>query len=396
LATSENPILIVGGGFGGLTAALALGRHGIPVQVFEGAPAFGAIGYGIQFGPNIFHVFDRLGISEEVMSVGDEPESLLMLDALNGDQIVHIPTGDSFRTRFSQPYLIVHRIDLHTVLLEACKKLDAVQLEPDAMMTGFTTEGDKVSVITEDGRSFTGRALIGADGVNSNTRAQLIDDGSPIPNGYVAHRTIVPMKDMHVDVPRDVVILWGGPGFHVVHYPLRHDTEFNIVAVLQSENKAERGDAIAYRAELEAATENAAPELKELIAMMDLEQRFMIGDRDPIRHWHQGRVGLLGDAAHPTLQSLAQGACMAIEDGLHLANLIHAKDDDFDAAFTQFTTDRHLRTARVTLESRYIWDFYHGDGIEREVQYQRYKERNEADAFECVSWLYDGFPFDAG
>jgi len=396
LAISENPTLIVGGGFGGLTAALALGQRGIPVQVFEGAPEFGAIGYGIQFGPNIFHVFDRLGISDEVMSVGDEPNSLLMLDALNGDQVIHIPTGDSFRARFKQPYLIVHRIDLHTVLLDACKKIDAVQLEPDAMVTGYSTAGDQVSVTTEDGRSFTGRALIGADGIRSATRAQLIDDGEPVPNGYVAHRTIVPMESMKVDVPRDVVILWGGPGFHIVHYPLRHGTEFNIVAVLRSENTAERGNVDAYRAELEEATKNATPEIKALIAMMDLEQRFMIGDRDPIRHWHKGRVGLLGDAAHPTLQSLAQGACMAIEDGLHLADLIHAKNHDYDAAFTQFTSDRYLRTARVTLESRYIWQFYHGDGIEREVQYQIYKDRNEADAFECVSWLYDGFQFDGG
>ena len=394
MAIKDEPILIVGGGFGGLTAALALGQRGIPVQVFEGAPEFGAIGYGIQFGPNIFHVFDRLGISDEAMGVGDEPKSLLMKDALNGEQVVHIPTGDSFRARFNQPYLIVHRIDLHTVLLEACKNIDAVQLEPDAMVTGFTTEDDQVSVITEDGRNFTGCALIGADGINSNTRAQLFDDGSPLPNGYIAHRTIVPMEDLCVDVPRDVVVLWGGPGFHVVHYPLRHDTEFNIVAVLRSENKAKRGDADAYRAELEEATNNATPEIKALIAMMDLEQRFMIGDRDPIRHWHQGRVGLLGDAAHPTLQSLAQGACMAIEDGLYLANLIQAKGDDYDAAFTQFATDRYLRTARVTLESRYLWEFYHGGGIEREVQYQIYKDRNEADAFECVSWLYDGFPFD--
>ncbi|MBT4937879.1 MAG: NAD(P)-binding protein, partial [Rhodospirillaceae bacterium] len=290
MATNDNPILIVGGGFGGLTAALALGKRGIPVQVFEGAPEFGAIGYGIQFGPNIFHVFDRLGISEEVMSVGDEPKSLLMLDALNGDQVVHIPTGDSFRARFKQPYLIVHRIDLHTVLLDACKKIDAIQLEPDAMVTGYSTEGDQVSVTTDDGRSFTGRALIGADGIRSATRAQLIDDGEPVLNGYFAHRTIVPMESLKVDVPRDKVFLWGGPGFHVVHYPLRHGTEFNIVAVLRSENKAERGDADAYRAELEEITQSATPEVKALIAMMDLEQRFMIGDRDPIRNWHQGRI----------------------------------------------------------------------------------------------------------
>ncbi len=119
MAENKDPILIVGGGFGGLTAALALGQRGIPVHVFEGAPEFGAIGYGIQFGPNIFHVFDRLGISDEVKAVGDEPTAVFMFDALNGDTVINIPTGDSFRDRFNQQYLIIHRIDLHTVLLDA-------------------------------------------------------------------------------------------------------------------------------------------------------------------------------------------------------------------------------------------------------------------------------------
>jgi len=170
---------------------------------------------------------------------------------------------------------------------------------------------------------------------------------------------------------------------------------FNIVAVLRSDNKAARGDVASYRAEVLETYKSVHPEAHALIAMMDLERRFIVGDRDPIRHWHHGRVVLLGDAAHATLQSLAQGAGMAIEDGLHLANLIDEKGDDFDAAFTQFTSDRYLRTARVTLESRYIWEFYHNHGIEREVQYQMFKERNEADPFECVAWLYDGFPFSS-
>ncbi|MBT7267616.1 MAG: NAD(P)-binding protein [Rhodospirillaceae bacterium] len=392
---SNDPILIVGGGFGGLTAALALGQRGIPVHVFEGAPEFGAIGYGIQFGPNIFHVFDALGISDEVKAVGDEPPGLLMLDALNGDQVINIPTGESFRNRFTHQYLIIHRIDLHNVLLDACRKIDAITLEPEAKMSSYEDHGDQVSIKLEDGRSFTGRALIGADGIGSTTRAQMIGDGDPLPNGYVAHRTIVPMETVTADVPRDVVVLWGGPGFHIVHYPLRHNALFNIVAVFRSDNQAQRGDVDAYRTELMETHASTHPEAKTLIEMMDLERRFIIGDRDPIRHWHQGRVGLLGDAAHPTLQSLAQGAGMAIEDGLHLANLIVANEDDFDTTFTQFTKDRYLRCARVTLESRYIWEFYHGEGIEREVQYQINKDRNEADPYECISWLYDGFPFSS-
>ena len=395
MGANEDRILIVGGGFGGLTTALSLGRRGIPVQVFEGAPEFGAIGYGIQFGPNIYHVFDRLGISAEVRSIGDEPSAILMFDALSGARVIRVPTGDSFRSRFAHPYLIVHRIDLHNVLLDACRKLDTIKLEPDAMVSRFDDTGDHVSITTEDGRTFAGSALIGADGVGSRTRAQLFDDGNPLPNGYVAHRTIVPMESVTADVPRDVVVLWGGPGFHIVHYPLRHGTLFNIVAVFRSKNRTERGDVAGYRAELRETYKSARPEMHALIEIMDLERRFVVGDRDPIRHWHRGRVVLLGDAAHPTLQSLAQGAGMAIEDGLHLADLLHAGDGDFEAAFTRFTSDRYLRTARVTLESRFLWEFYHSDGIAREVQFQMFSERNEAEIFQCLAWLYDGFPFSA-
>jgi salicylate hydroxylase len=176
-----------------------------------------------------------------------------------------------------------------------------------------------------------------------------------------------------------------------VHYPLRHGSLFNIVAVFRRSAHSERGDVAAYRAELEHAYRNAHPTMKALLAMLDLGRRQAVGDRDPIRHWHKGRVVLLGDAAHPTLQSLAQGACMAIEDGLCLAELIDAAGGDFDQAFRRFTAARHLRTARVTLESRYLWDVYHADGITRDVYHQMLRERSEADVFQCLAWLYDGF-----
>ena len=285
----DDPILIAGGGLGGLTAALALARRGFPVRVLEGAPGFGAIGYGIQFGPNAFHVFDRLGISAEVLRAADEPPVVLMLDALTGAEVTRVPTGPSFHRRFNHPYIIIHRIDLHDVLLDACRRSDAIELVPDAMVTGFEDHGARVTVTTEDGRSFEGAALIGADGLRSRTRAQLLADGDPLPNGFVAHRTIVPMDQVTADVPRDVVVLWGGPGFHIVHYPLRHGTLFNIVAVFRSSTHSEKGDVASYRAELQHTYRSAHPSMKALLAMMDLGRRWAVGDRDPIRHWHQGR-----------------------------------------------------------------------------------------------------------
>ncbi len=392
---TEKSILIVGGGLGGLTTALALARRGLEARVLEGAPSFGAIGYGIQFGPNVFHVFDRIGVRDAVLEHADSPPALVMFDALNGREVTHISTGSSLRARFKHPYIIIHRIDMHDVLLDACKREPAITLVPDAMVTRFDEHGDGVTVRTEDGRTFSGPALIGADGIRSRIRAQLFDDGSPVPNGYTAFRTIVPMRDVTADVQRDIVALWGGPGFHIVHYPLRHGELFNVVAVFRRSASAERGDAAAYRAELEQVYHDAHPTLKALLALFDLSRRQAIADRDPIRHWHRGRVVLLGDAAHPTIQSMAQGACMAIEDGLCLAECMAAADGDHGAAFQRFENARAVRTARLTLESRYMWEVYHADGIAREAYWQMLGERSEADTFQCLAWLYDGFALPA-
>ncbi len=389
--SKSDPIIIVGGGLGGLTTALALARHGRFARVLEGAPQFGAIGYGIQFGPNVFHVLDRLGLMEQVLAVSDSPPAVLMIDALTGKELIRVPTGASFRARFKYPYIIVHRIDLHNVLLDACRNNDKVELLPDAMATGFEDRGDSVGVTTADGRSFSGAAIVAADGVRSLFRQKLIGDGDPRPIGYVAHRTIVPMAELKVDVPRDCVALWGGPGLHIVQYPLRHNTLFNIVAVFRTSTHGDKGDVASYRAELEHTYRKAHPSMRGLLAMMDLGRRWQIGDRAPVRHWHKGRVVLLGDAAHPPLQSLAQGACMAIEDGLCLGELIEDTDGDFPAAFRRFETARLLRTARVQLESRSLWDFYHLDeGIARDVRNATVADWDEAYLYQCLSWLYAG------
>src|SRR5262245_36992481 len=179
-----------------------------------------------------------------------------MIDALTGNEVTRVPTGASFRARFKYPYIIIHRIDLHNILLDACRGNSLIALVPDAMVSRFLDHGDQVTVTTEDGRSFEGTVLIGADGIRSRTRAQLLDDGDPRPNGFMAFRTIVPIGDVSAQVQRDIVALWGGPGFHIVHYPLRHGSLFNIAAVFRRSDHSERRDVASYRAELEGAYRN--------------------------------------------------------------------------------------------------------------------------------------------
>jgi len=390
---NNDPILVVGGGLGGASVALALGRKGFRVRLLEQAPEFGVIGYGIQLGPNVFPMFDRLGVTDAVLAQAIVPDALRMLDSVDAGLIMKIPTGPSFQQRFKRPYILIHRVDLHRILLDACEKEANVELMPLTGVEYFEDQGDRVRLRTTDNRTIDGAALIGADGLRSTIRQQMFDEGEPRMIGYVAHRTIVPMADVKVDVHRNEMVMWSGPGFHIITYPLRRHTLFNIVAVFRTSTYAERGDTEGYRAELNHTYRNSHPTMKALLAMMDLERRWVISDRDPIRHWSKGRVTLLGDAAHPTLQSLAQGACMAIEDAVTLAECIEQADGDFASAFRTYESARYLRTARVQYESRYLWDnFYHVEGIEREVMRQMASARTERDVFDCVAWLYDGFP----
>ena len=395
---NDRPILVVGGGIGGLSTALALGRKGWHVRVLEQTPELGAIGYGIQLGPNVFPMFDRLGIRDAVMAHSIVPGACLMLDALTGEEVVRVPTGASLLKRFGHPYIVLHRVDLHHVLMGACRAVPTIELDSFTTVTGVDDLGDRVTARTEHGDAIEGAALIGADGLRSRIRAQLLDDGEPRPIGYVAHRTVVPMAAVTADVHRTDVVLWGGPGFHIVHYPLRHGTLFNIVAVFRTSTFGEKGDVAGYRAELERIYRAAHPTMHALLAMMDLERRWPIGDRDPVRHWCKGRVALLGDAAHPTLQSFAQGACMAIEDAVCLAELIDLTQGDYAAAFRHYQAARLLRTARIQLESRSFWEFYHLDGIARDVRNDTCRGWSEEDVFRCLAWIYDGFalPTESG
>ncbi len=394
--TNSAPILVVGGGIGGLAVALGIGRKGWPVKVLEETPEFGAIGYGIQLGPNVFHMFERLGISQAVLEKSIVPKAVTMLDSVDGKVIVRIPTGASFEQRFKYPYVVLHRVDLHQVLLEACKTVQTIELLPTTKVNGYEDSGDKVRLITNN-NMIEGAAIIAADGLRSVVRQQLLNEGEPRMVGYVAHRTIVPMEQLSADVRREESVLWSGPGFHLVHYPLRDFTLFNMVAVFRTSTYAERRDGAGYRTEIERTYRDSHPAMKALIAMMDVGRRWAISDRDPIRHWSAGRVALLGDAAHPTLQSLAQGACMAIEDAVCLSELIDQSGADFPSAFKQYSKARYIRTARVQYESRFMWDhLYHVDNVARDVMRTSYADKSDDELYNCLAWLYDGFPLPKG
>jgi len=391
VVAASDPILIVGGGLGGLATALALGRKGIRVRIFEQTQEFGAIGYGIQLGPNIFHMFDKLGVSDAVKRAAHFPPAAVWYDAYTGREVTRVDTGPDIEKRFGHPYINIHRVDLHHALLDACRAVSAIEFAPASAVTDFEDRGDHVAVTTADGRRVTGRALIGADGLRSRIRTQLLGEREPHMMGWVAHRTTVPIDQVPAGVDREIVGLWGGDGFHIVHYPLRKNTLFNIVTVFRSASFEQRVDAETYRAEVMETYAKSHPVMKALIDITALDWRGRIADRDPIRHWHRGRVTILGDAVHAPLQSLAQGACMAIEDGVALAELVAHYGDDFDTAFTRLEQERAARTSRVVFESRFMWRMFHPTDAAREKIHARFRAMSREDVWDGLAWLYDGY-----
>ncbi len=389
--SNSRPAVIAGGGLGGLTAALALAQQGAKVAVFEQAPEFGAIGYGIQLGPNVFKMFETLGIREEVLSRTFRSTGLRMIDAFSGDTILHIPTDAAYEAHFGHPYAVIHRMDLHEVLLEACRANSNVELTDTAAVSGFEDLGDGVRVSYGDGRMIDGALLVAADGLRSGIRGMIVNDGEPRAVGYAAHRTLLPMSVVPEHLRSSDVVLWSGPSMHIVHYPLRRGELFNLVAVFKTPRYDSRDNPDILKRELQETYAETHPSMRALLDLMTVDRRWPITDRDPVRKWNRGHVCLLGDAAHPTSQSLAQGAGMAIEDAIYLARILAKDSSDIPSALERFARGRYLRTARVQLESRQLWEFFHlDDPIAIEVRNQQQSEMRTEDYYRCLGWLWHG------
>ena len=312
-------ILIAGGGIGGLAAALALARKGRKVRVLEKAAEFGEIGYGIQMGPNVARMLERLGVLASLESASVFPEALIFADALTNDEISRISLGKAFVARYKHRYFVIHRRDLLGGLLAACRQREEIVLSPSHGLKEFRQEKDRIMVTCENGSQIEGAALVGADGLWSPTRQAVIGDGAPRMAGHYVYRGVVPDAEI-VDRGRsNCMTIWGGPDLHMVQYRLQGGEVMNNVATICS-RRIRRGEPNPGAPdELEEIFSRTHPAVRDNLRYVSRERNWVLHDRDPATNWTDGRVTLLGDAAHPTLQYLAQGAQMAIEDGVVLA-----------------------------------------------------------------------------
>ena len=384
-----RPIVIVGGGIAGLASALALARKGRPVHVLEQASEFREIGAGIQLGPNVFKMFERLDLTDAIDAVAVYPDHLVMMDGLTGEEVARLPLHAT-RARYGYPYAVIHRGDLHAAILAACGQSNLITLETSRKVSSYEDHGDSVSVRTEAGETYEGAGVLGCDGLWSRCREQLIGDGPPRVSGHIAYRAVLPTAEFPRDMQANDVVLWAGPKNHLVHYPLRRGELYNLVAVFHSHRYEEGWNAYGDPQELRDHFRSNRAEVRGLLDKIEEWRMWVLCDREPARHWSKGRVTLLGDAAHPMLQYLAQGANMAIEDAVELADQVEAAGDDLASAFVAFVDARYLRTARVQLMSRVYGEFYHAAGVTRELRNMFLRARTPEEAQESSAWLYGG------
>jgi salicylate hydroxylase len=387
---SDDPILIAGGGIGGLATALGLARKGIPSLVLEKAPRLGEIGAGIQLGPNAFHAFDHLGVGDAARAMAVYIERLQLMDAMTGEAICHVPLGEAFRARFGNPYAVVHRGDLHGVFLRACEESPLVALRTGAEVVGYAQDGGAVSALLADGERVAGRALVGADGLWSKVRQQLVGDGAPRVSGHTTYRSVIPVERMPEALRWNAAALWAGPKCHIVHYPLSGWKLFNLVVTYHNDAPEPVAGKPVTAEEVHRGFEHIHALPRSIIEQGRDWKLWVLCDRDPVLEWQDGRVVLLGDAAHPMMQYFAQGACMAMEDAVCLADCLDA-EADVERALAAYRDRRVDRTSRVQLQSRLIGDhIYHPAGAHARLRNSLLGARTAEDWFDSLQWLYGG------
>ena len=386
-STTGGPVIVAGGGIGGLAAALALVRQGFEVLVLEQAPEIGEIGAGIQLGPNAFHAFDALGVGDKARSRAVYTDCMVMHDAIDESLVGRLETGEAFRQRFGNPYAVIHRADVHLSLLEGAQETGRVQFLTNTRLERIEQNADSVTAYDQHAKAHRGIALIGADGVKSVVREAFVNDPPRI-TGHVVYRAVVDKADFPASLQWNAASLWAGPKCHLVHYPLRGGEQYNVVVTFHSRQEEQWGVTEGSKEEVQSYFQGISPLPRQLIDLPKSWKRWATADREPIGQWSFGRVTLLGDAAHPTTQYMAQGACMAMEDAVTLGEALRVHGNDWAQALDLYQRARVARTARIVLSGREMGRIYHAMGVERLVRNSLWKGRTQERFYDAVEWLY--------
>ena len=354
----SKKIVVAGAGIGGLCAALALAKRGFNVAVYEQSSQLCEVGAGLQLSPNAMHVLQALGIADQVKAKAFRPQSAVMRHYQTGKTYFTVHLGDAATQKYAADYLHIHRADLHSILLRACEEMK-VSIYLGQAIQGYQQTLQNLTIQLESGESLAADLLIGADGIRSKVQACMLGQRPAQFTGQVAWRGVVEANKLPKGLIKANANLWVGPGKHFVNYYLRGGELVNFVAVQersdwQKESWNEPGDI----KELRATFSGWHPEVTELLATSEQCFLWALFDRQPLNQWTDQNVALLGDACHPMLPFLAQGAAMAIEDSYALAHCL-ANQNDTQTALKKYQDNRLTRTRDIQLGARKNASLYH-------------------------------------
>jgi salicylate hydroxylase len=389
-ARNRKPVVIAGGGIGGLAAALALARKGFRSIVLEQAPQFGEIGAGIQIAPNAWHALDALGVGRLVKKEAVFIEHLLMFDGVSGDKVIDIPLDKRFAKRFGNPYAVTHRADIHGSLLDGCKAVPGlIELRTSTRVTGFDHDAKEVEVRTQNG-NLRGAALVGADGARSLIRDAIVGDPFPASTIHKCYRAVLNINEVPKDLRFAAATLWAAHNTHIVHYPLRGWKLFNLVATTIGKTISEGHNEPATPEEVLPQFAHYCDKPLKLMRTPKQFTRWMLRCREPVGNWVRGPVALLGDAAHLMLQYMAQGAAMALEDAVALGVCADEAEGDFTEAFLRYQQMRVVRASRVQISANsLIGQIFHvPDGLQRLIRNDIYLGRPPERYYDALEWVF--------
>jgi salicylate hydroxylase len=387
---NRQPVIVAGGGIGGLAAALALARKGFRSVVLEQAPQFGEIGAGIQLAPNAWHALDALGVGALVKKEAVFVEHLLMFDGVSGEKVIDIPLDKRFARRFGNPYAVTHRADIHGSLLDGCKALpELIELRTSTRVTGYEQDGSSVRVKTEKG-DIEGTALVAADGGRSVVREKIVGDPLPLITGHMCYRAVLKIEEVPKDLRLPAATLWAAHNAHIVHYPLRGWKLFNLVATIIGKHTSGGHNELALPDEVLPFFSHYCDKPTKLMRTPKEFRRWMLLHRQPVDNWIDGRVALLGDAAHFMLQYMAQGAAMAMEDAVCLGGCADAAGGNFEKAFREYQKTRIVRATRVQISANQLVGmiFHVPDNLERLVRNDIYRGRSAERYYDALEWIF--------
>ncbi|WP_037677768.1 3-hydroxybenzoate 6-monooxygenase [Streptomyces griseus] len=388
-------LLIVGGGIGGLATALSIARRGHEAVVLERNDRFAELGAGIQLAPNGIEALDRLGLGDKVRERAVHIDHLRFMDGVTGEHVVSMPLTADYRRRFGNPYVVVHRGELHGMLLDACLASPRIQLRAGHGVTAYDQDDTGATVILATGERITGDAVIGADGIRSAIRRQLVGDGEPRISGITVYRSLIPIELVPDELRWNAVTWWAGPKCHFVHYAIAGGRYLNLAASFDdAATRAIAGTPVEKQfVQSRFGALGEAP--RQLLALGEDWKAWVLVDRDPVDNWTDGRVTLLGDAAHPMLHYAAQGACQALEDAVVLGDLLDCSAAEFGRRFDQYNHERRERTARIQRVSRESIKLWHPAGTDAKARNEKLSSMSATQLHDHVAWMHGARSFGA-